>query len=229
MPKGSIDCIYCGATNPSGTSRCVSCGAPIDIPITPPIRVTTVNTPQVVKTPLQAADTTPEQINDALDAAPISDQLKEGLKTAGASIGALGIGAFFARTAAEACSIGLSAFLLGYFSAATRNFLLGLFGSMLIGLMVGLVTKRSLGTLLSAPLGTIAGLVASNFLQPSLPGWPLAPVLGLAGGSLLALLGGRRNTNSGIVKWYTRLRPFLGMAGGFLFALFGYAIGGLAR
>jgi hypothetical protein len=234
MAAGSINCIYCGATNPAGTSRCVSCGAPIDIPVTPPVRVTVVNTPTPpVTIPPQSvarADTTPEQINDAVDAAPLSDQLKDGLKTAAAGLGTLGagtlgVGTFIARTAAEAAAIALSAVLLGYFSAANGSFLLGLLGGMVIGLLVGSVVKRPIGALLSAPFGTIAGLVAARFLQPSLPGWPMHALLGLTGGALFALLGGRRGSTTGVVKWYTRLRPLLGLAGGFLFGLLGAFFG----
>jgi hypothetical protein len=174
-------------------------------------------------------DTTPEQIKDALDAAPINPQLKEGLMAAGTGIASLGIGTFFARTAAEAGSIAISAFLVGYFAAASHHFLIGLGGGVLIGLMVGLVIKRPLGVLLSAPLGTIVGLIAAKFLQSTLPGWPLPPLLGTAGSALFALLGGRQGANVGAARWYTRFRPLLGMMGGLLFAFLGYGIGLLAR
>jgi hypothetical protein len=231
MPITSINCIYCGAVNPAGTSRCVSCGAPIEIPVTPPVTVTTLNTPARNITPPYSSrpDTTPEQIKDTLDAAPINEQLKEGLLAAGTGIGALGVGTFFARTAAEAAAIAFSAFLVGYFAAMTSNFLLGLFGGLLIGLTVGLVVKRPLGVLFSAPLGTILGLAAGYFLRSSLPTLPIPALLGTAGGALVALLGGKANSTTGVVKWYGRFRPLLGMTGGFVFALIGYGIGALAH
>src|SRR5512133_1216391 len=105
MPITSLTCKYCGAINPAGTDRCKACGAPIDIPAVRPVTVTTINTPpRNINPPVNAqrADTTPEQISDALDGAPINDQLKEGLKAASLGIGALGVGTFFARTASEA-------------------------------------------------------------------------------------------------------------------------------
>ena len=172
MPNASLTCKYCGASNPAGTDRCTACGAPIDIPVMPPVTVTTINTPARTITPpvnAQRADTTPEQINDALDAAPLNDQLKEGLKAASMGIGTLGVGTFFARTASEAAAIAFSTFMVGYYSAATHNSLLALAGGLIIGLIVGLAVKRPLGALLSAPIGTLIGLVAGHLLQASFP------------------------------------------------------------
>ncbi|MBA4385024.1 MAG: hypothetical protein C0410_09830 [Anaerolinea sp.] len=229
MPNASLTCKYCGASNPPGTNRCLACGAPIDLPIVPPVTVTTINTPARNITPpvaAQRADTTPEQIRDAFDAAPINDQLKEGLKAAGMGIGALGVGTFFARTASEAVSIAFSSFLIGYFSSATGNKWLAIPGGLVIGLMVGLAVKRPLGVLISAPLGSILGLVAGFLLQPGLPTLPLPPLLALIGGAVLAIIGSRRNSGNVVAKWYGRFRPLLGMAGGFLFALLGFIIGG---
>lgn len=232
MANTSLTCKYCGSSNKPGTDRCVSCGAPIEIPIVPPVTVTTINTPPRKITPpvtAQRADTTPEQIRDAVDAAPINDTLKEGLKAAGLGVGALGVGTFVARTAAEAASIAVSTFLIGYFAGATRSGLVALGGGLLIGLMVGLAVKRPLGALLSAPLGTIAGLVAGKLLQPGLPELPLPALLGMAGGALLAILGTRRGSGNVAAKWYGRFRPFLGMAGGLFFAFIGYLFGGLIK
>ncbi len=175
-------------------------------------------------------DTTPEQIRDALEAAPNNQSLKEGLMAAGAGIGALGVGTFIARTAAEAVSIAISTFLVGYFGALSHSsIVIALFGGVLIGLLVGLVVKRPWAVLLSAPIGTIAGLAVAYFLQSSVPGLPLSPLLGTASGGLLALIGGRRGSMNGVAKWYTRLRPFLGMTGGFIFVLIGFGIGNLAH
>lgn len=229
MAASTLTCIYCGAKNPSGTNRCNSCGAPIEVPAVRPVSVTTVNSVSSVLPPSinTRPDSSPDQIRDALDAAPLNDQLKDGLKAAGMGIGALGVGSFIARTAAEATSIALSSFLIAYFATASNNGWLGLFGGVLIGLMVGLVVKRPLGVLFSAPLGTVLGLIAGTLLQNSLPGLPLTPLLALIGGSVLAVLGGRRNSSNVVSKWYGRFRPFLGMMGGFVFALLGVLIGGI--
>lgn len=230
MANASITCKYCGASNPAGSAHCRACGAPIEIPVVPPVSVTTINTPPRTITPpvtTQRADTTPEQIRDAVDAAPINDQLKEGLKAAGLGLGTLGVGTFFARTAAEAAAIAFSSFIIGYFAAATRSALIALVGGLVIGLMVGLAVKRPIGALLSAPLGTIVGLIAGKFLQPSLPALPLPALLALILGGLLAIIGSRRSSSNPVGKWYGRFRPFLGMAGGFLFAMLGYVIGKL--
>lgn len=229
MPNASLTCKYCGANNPSGTDRCMACGAPIDLPVIPPVSVTVVNTPARNITPpvnVQRADTTPEQIRDAFDAAPINDQLKEGLKAAGMGVAALGVGTFFARTASEAAAIAFSAFMIGYFSSATGNKWLAIPGGLVIGLMVGLAVKRPLGALLSAPLGTLIGLGAGFLLQSSFPTLPLPPLLALIGGAFLAIIGSRRSSGNVVAKWYGRFRPLLGMAGGFVFALLGYIIGG---
>jgi len=233
MSNSTIACIYCGARNPAGTSRCISCGAPIERPAAKPVTVTTVNTPAKsaasTQVPTQRPDTTPEQIRDALDAAPINDQLKEGLKAVGMGAATLGVGSFIARTAAEAGAIAFSALLCGYFAATSGHFGLGLLGGLVIGLLVGLVVKRPLGVLFSAPIGTIIGIAAGTFLQNSMPNWPLQVMLGMVGGGLFAIIGGRPNSSNVVAKWYGRLRPFLGMAGGFLFALIGYAVGGMAH
>ena len=228
MANASHTCVYCGASNPAGTNRCKACGAPIEIPIVPPVTVTTINTPVRIITPpvnTQRPDTTPEQIRDALDAAPINDQLKEGLKAAGLGIGALGVGTFIARTAAEATAIAFSSFTIGYYSGATHNGLIALAGGLVIGLMVGLAVKRPIGALLSAPLGVIIGLIAAKLLQPSFPALPLHALLALVVGALAAIIGSRRGSSNTIGKWYGRFRPFLGMTGGFLFAMLGYVIG----
>jgi hypothetical protein len=233
MPKSSLTCVYCGANNPAGTARCNACGAPIEIPVTPPVRVTMVNNQvnKPVRRPVttQRAETTPEQVRDALEAAPINEQLKEGLKAVGVGAASLGVGSFVARTAAESVAIAFSALLCGYFGARGGHFGLGLLGGVVIGLLVGLVVKRPLGVLISAPISTIGGLAAGFFLQETLPGLPLPVLLGMAGGGLFAVIGGRRSGSNVISKWYGRIRPFLGMAGGFLFALLGYTIGGLIR
>jgi hypothetical protein len=232
MSNASLTCKYCGASNPPGTDRCIACGAPIDIPVVSPVTVTTINSPARNITPpvtAQRSDATPEQIRDALDAAPINDQLKEGLKAAGMGIGALGVGTFFARTASEAAAIAFSTFIIGYFSASTHSALLAIAGGLIIGLMVGLAVKRPIAVLFSAPLGTILGWVAGRLLQSNFPTLPLPALLALIGGALLALIGSRRNSNNVVAKWYGRFRPFLGMAGGFLFAMLGYILGGLIK
>lgn len=232
MASSSLTCRYCGAENSAGTSRCKSCGAPIEVPITPPVHVTTVNTPanpNLNATTVSRPDTTPEQIVDAIQGIPMNNSLKEGLIAAGTGIGSLGVGTFIARTAAEAASIAVSAFLVGYFAAQTSNILLGLFGGTLIGLMVGLVVKRPLAVVFSAPLGTILGLAAGYFLQSSVSSLSLPTLLGSVAGALFGVIGGKRNANNAVSKWYSRLRPFLGMAGGFVFALIGYGISSMAK
>lgn len=232
MANASLTCQYCAASNPAGTNRCIACGAPIELPVVPPVTVTTINTPTRNITPpanAQRADTTPEQIRDALDGAPINDKLKEGLKAAGMGIGALGVGTFFARTASEAASIAFSSFLIGYFSAATDIKWLAIPGGLVIGLMVGLAVKRPLGALFSAPLGTILGLAAGFLLQPSFPTLPLPALFALVGGALLAIIGSRRSSGNVVAKWYGRFRPLLGMAGGFLFALLGLFFAGIIK
>jgi hypothetical protein len=227
MASLTLTCKYCGASNPAGTSRCVSCGAPIDLPSPTPVSVTTVTQSASASAVSEKPDTTPQQISDALDAAPINDQLKEGLKAVGTGAATLGVGTFVARTTAEAASIALSAFLIAFFSAASRSFGLALLGGIVVGLLVGFVVKRPWAVLISAPAGTILGLVAGHFIQAGSTSSVLQPLLGMVGGGVLALIGGKGNGTNVAAKWYGRFRPFLGMMGGFLFALLGYAIGRL--
>lgn len=233
MANSSLTCNFCGAKNPAGTSRCASCGAPIEKPVVAPVTVTTVNTPlsntTTAPATFQRADTTPEQIRDALDAAPINDQLKEGLKAVGVGAATLGVGTFVARTASEAAAIAFSALLCGYFGSSGGHFSLGLLGGLVIGLLVGLVVKKPLAVLFSAPVGTIIGLAAGSLLQGSMPEWPLTPLMGMVGGGFFAMVGARPNKTNAASRWYSKLRPFLGMAGGLVFALIGSAIGGLAH
>ena len=213
MTDKSIICAYCVALNPAGTNRCIACGAPIDIPLTPPLRVTTVEKPS----------------NPSLDPSPVSQQLKEGLTAVGAGLGALGIWSVLFRTGAEALAIAFSAFLIGFTAGSASQALLGLGGGILVGLAVGLVVKRSWLTLISAPFGTLLGLAATYFvflLSPS-PLW--SPLLATAGGVLFALLGAHRRVAGGVMNWYERVRPILGMTGGFIFAVLGYGLGSLLK
>lgn len=234
MANETLTCVYCGAANAAGASRCKACGAPIELPVRPPVKVTQVadsnrsgfdtRPPQVTR-----SETTSAQVNDALEAAPISEQLKDGLKAVGAGAGLLGVGAIIARTGAEAASIALSSFLIGFFAGGTGSVLIAVGGGLLVGLAVGLVVKRWLAVMFSGPFGTVLGLAAGTFLRPALPDLPLQPLLGTAGGMLFAFLGGRRGSTGGITSWYTRLRPFLGALGGILFGLLGYLVGSIAR
>lgn len=187
----------------------------VDTP-TPPIPI-----PEVVPTTVE------ETLSSVISDAKTSDLLKDGVKTVGAGLGALGIWSMVYRTAAEAISIAFSSFLIGYTSGAVGSFLLAVAGGLLVGLAVGLVVKRSWLVMISAPLGTLLGMAAAYFVHSMLPEIPWSPILAAVGGSLFALLGGHRRTREGIAKWYERIRPILGMGGGFIFALLGYLLGSI--
>jgi hypothetical protein len=220
MEEKSITCTYCAAINPWGTGRCLACGAPIELPVTPPMRVTVVDTPE--SPPVN----TPE-----VPSTPISQQLKEGLTAVGSGLGALGVFTIIARTVAEAVAIAVSAFIIGSnagsanatFQGAALYLLLAAGGGALLGLCVGLVSKRIIFTLLSAPVGTILGGVLARVLSLNAPRTPWLALFGIAGGVFFALLGGRRSAGMSL-PCFQRARPILGLIGGLLFGLLGYAI-----
>lgn len=234
MPKPII-CSYCSAVNPAGSHLCLACGAPIELPVIPPLRVTTVADPAVIPTPTAAVsnkprpDTTPQQITDAVDAAPLSEELKDGLKVVGATLGTFSLGGILFKTAAEAAAIAFSSLLIGYSSGTGRHIFIAILGGIIIGFAVGSVTKRSIWVMLSAPAGTILGMLVSLAVNPLMPSLPWTPILAIAGGTLFALLGSFRRRSSGVMKWYERVRPLLGLTGGFIFTLIGYAIGSLTH
>ena len=228
MTNKQIPCGYCGAENPAGSNRCIACGAPVEVPASMPVRVTTTNTPAgSTSSNWTRTDTTTEQINDAVDATPLSQELKDGLKAASAGLGALGVGSFLYRTIAEAAAIAFSSFLVGYASGSARIFYLAVIGGIVLGLAVGSVVKRSLWVMLSAPVGSILGMLAALLANSFDPSVFWSPILAMIGGTLFAFIGSRRRSKTGLMKWYERIRPVLGMVGGLVFALLGYLAGSL--
>jgi hypothetical protein len=209
MDNKTLTCTYCAAINPAGTDRCISCGAPIDIPVSPPMRVTVVDTP-VVNPMLEPQPPT----------APVSESIKEGLAAVGAGIGTLGIFGVIARTGAEALAIAGAALVIGYTSAQARELMIAILGGIAVGLAVGFVTKRAFFTLISAPAGALLGVVIATFSGLNQPRTLWMPLFAAVGAVVLAVLGGRRR--SGV---WQKIRPYLGLIGGVLFALLGYAIG----
>lgn len=223
-----ITCEHCASINPAGQARCIACGAPLSVPVTPPIYVTRVDA-EPVAAPVslsESPDSTPP-----IETQSVSQQLKEGATVVGSSLGVLGIGGLILRTMAESVAIAVSAFIIGS-NAGTADitlrgpalyFLIALGGGGLLGLCVGLVTKRTIFTLLSAPFGTILGSLAAVLFSLNTPGNPLPALFALAGGVLFALLGGHRS-NSKNFACYQRARPFLGLVGGLIFGLLGYVV-----
>lgn len=220
MPNPSLTCDYCAARNPSGGTRCVACGAPLPLPKPPVTKITRVETP-VAPPP---AFTPPAE--------PIGEELKKAAGAIGSTIGALSIGTYLLRTAAEAVAIAVSAFIIGLNAGSaptnlgnnTLFILLAAGGGGLIGLCVGLVSKRVVWTLLSAPFGALLGTVAAIFLGLNQPRQPWMAVFTLGGAVLFALLGSYRSSG-GLIPCYQRIRPFLGLVGGLVFGLLGYAAG----
>ncbi len=90
-------------------------------------------------------------------------------------------------------------------------------------MVITLLRKRSIWTLLAAPLGSGLGLLVSSFL--SAPGRPLpwAAQFALAGALLFAILGGKR-TRGNPIPCLKVLQPIFGALGGLLFALLGYIL-----
>lgn len=216
-----VQCEYCNILNPEGSKECIACGAPLPSQETIPVKVAVplVEVTQPVPVP-------------SVDTQAVAQQLKEGAAIVGTSLGALGIGSFILRTAAEATAIAVSAFITGInagnsgagLNNHTLFLVLAAVGGALIGLAVGSARKRVLFALLSAPVGAILGSVLAVVLKLNISGSPWVALLSAAGASLLALFGGRRK-HEGRISWFQRVRPVLGLIGGLLFGLLGYAAG----
>ncbi len=219
----SITCAYCNTVNPPLRTNCLACGAPLPVPIRPPVRVTMVEP----ITPPVPFNTPPSPAPD-LDA--IGQQLKQGAAVLGTGIGALGIGTIVLRSVAEGVAIVISAFLIGLNSGnaiinlngPTPYILVAGIGGALLGLVVGSVNKRLLFTLLSAPFGAVLGTIVAITLSGLLPRGPWGGLLTFSGSVTFALLGGKRSGGNGC---YQRIRPVLGLVGGLLFGLLGFAAG----
>jgi hypothetical protein len=213
----SITCEYCGRDQDPGSPRCVACGAPLPVPRSKPLRVEVIDSPTQ---PIPAAGT-PE----------VADTLQDGLKAVGAVAGSLGIGTIVLRVAAQGIAIAVSSFILGLTagseaSGLNRYFphlLTALLGGVLLGIVVTLVKKRSVMTLLAAPAGTILGSVVARLVPDINPALPLNALLTLAGGLLLATLGGYRS-RAVRIPCLKVLQPIAGAIGGLLFALLGFIV-----
>lgn len=211
-----VACEYCGRDQPADNRRCVSCGAPLPVPQTPPLRVSVVNDAAPIPTP-----PTPG----------VGDTLQDGLKTVGALAGSLGIGSIVLRVAAQGIAIAVSSFIVGLTAgnaaagqpAYLLHILTALVGGALLGVVVTLVKKRTIWTLLAAPTGTILGSVAARLLPDLNPALPLNVLITLAGGLLLSVLGGYRSRGARIPCLQV-LQPVAGAIGGLLFALLGFYV-----
>lgn len=221
MKTDRITCEYCAVLNPPDGKRCIACGAPLPVKLSPPPRVTVV---EPVHSPV--ANPAP------LESQPVSQQLKEGLAVVGSSLGALGIGTILLRTAAEIFAVAGAGFIIGInagqAAAATLTvplmILLALTGGALTGLCVGLVIKRAFWTLVSAPAGALLGTILAIFLSLSKShGIPWVALFSTAGAIFFALLGGRQPSRK-TLRCVQVIRPLLGLACGLLFGLIGFLV-----
>lgn len=215
-------CEYCGRHNPDGHERCQACGAPLPYAAAPVARVTIVDAPEPPSPSVE------ETLSEPL---PPSDQLQEGLKAVGAVAGTLGVGAIILRVAAQGIAIAVSAFLVGLAagdSAAGLNrylpyLLTALIGGTLLGIIISLVRKRTIWTLLAAPVGSFLGYILSIIFLSTTRSIPLAAIVTLGSGVLFAVIGGQR-TRGKPLPCLKVLQPILGAIGGLLFALLGFYV-----
>ena len=220
MKTNLILCEYCARLNPKDGGRCVACGAPLPVNVTPPVRVTVVE-------PSPAATVQPQMVASE----PLSQQLKEGMAVVGSSLGVIGIGGLLLRTAAKAAAIAGAGLIIGMTSGNSASTfqspvllsLLAVAGGGIAGACVGLVSKRIFWTLVSAPAGALLGSLLSTILQLSNRDIPWTALLAIAGAVIFALLGGRRPAANKL-RCLQYLRPVLGLAGGLLFTLVGFLI-----
>jgi hypothetical protein len=75
----------------------------------------------------------------------------------------------------------------------------------------------------TTPNSTILGSVAARLLPEANPTMPINTLLALAGGLLLAVLGGYR-TRGARIPFLKVLQPVVGAIGGLLFALLGFFV-----
>ena len=213
----NVTCEYCGREQPDISAHCIACGAPLPVPEPAPMRVTVVESTPEPASPLP----TPE----------LGDTLKEGLAAAGAVVGSLSLGSIVLRVAAQGIAIAVSAFIVGLTAgseaAGQARYLPHLFtallGGALLGMVVTLVKKRTIWTLLAAPAGTILGNIAARLLPEFNPMLPLNTLLTLAGGLILAMVGGNR-TRGTRIPCLKVLQPVAAAIGGLLFALLGFYV-----
>lgn len=216
----TITCEYCGREQPSEPARCIGCGAPLPVPQPVQTRVTYVDEPSRVAAPTISDE---PLVN--------TDQLKEGLATAGAVVGSLGIGSIVLRLAAEALAISFSALIIGVnggtYAVGLNSYagilLASLAGGALVGVCVTLSRKRTVLTLLSAPAGALLGTVLIMLLPDPSSHFPLG-MLAAAGGAVIFALLGRRVPSKLPLRCLTALHPVLGAISGLLFALLGFYI-----
>ena len=218
----NVLCGYCGWKNPDGTERCQACGAPLEYTAATETRVSVIE---------EAPPPYEEQL--IADTLPATDTLQEGLKAAGLAAGAVGVGSVLLRVAAQGFAIAFSSFVVGFSAGATAaspyepsriHLLTAIIGGALLGIVIPLVRKRSIWTLLAAPLGSVTGLLVSNYAL-SMPGrsMPWAAQLSLGFALLFAVIGGKRSRGVP-VRCLRALQPVLGGIGGVLFALAGYIV-----
>ena len=216
----NISCEYCGREQPTDNLRCISCGAPLPVPEPIQARTTLVYEPS----PASAPVTPSEPLVNA-------DQLKEGLAAAGAVAGSLGIGTIVLRVAAQGFAIAVASFIVGLTAGSAAaglnrylpHLLTALLGGVLLGVVVTLVKKRSIWTLLAAPVGAILGSLVARLLPISSQNLPFSALLALAGGLLLSVLGGNR-TRGTRIPCLKVLQPVAGAIGGLFFGWLGFVV-----
>lgn len=213
----NVICEYCGREQPAENLRCIGCGAPLPAPEPVPMRVTVVESAPEPASPLPTAE--------------LGDTLKEGLAAAGAVVGSLSLGSIVLRVAAQGIAIAVSAFIVGLTAGSEAagqarylpHLLTALLGGALLGMVVTLVKKRTIWTLLAAPAGTILGSIAARLLPDFNLMLPLNTLLTLAGGLILAMVGGNR-TRGTRIPCLKVLQPVAAAIGGLLFALLGFYV-----
>ena len=203
-----IACEYCNTKNPTGTSSCLACGAPIEY-----------------RKPAPQTKTVQKNKKDTKPIKRPEDELKKvGEKVDDAYFTVLNTYAIAWRTVAEAIAIAVSAFIIGAAGGAAGAGFLGILGGIALGIAVGLTRKNFYITLVSAPGGSMIGLLVGAI------SWVIGipktyPLIVTLFAFLGAVVGGRRRTAFAHRNWWEKLRPFLGALGGLAFSALGSALG----
>jgi len=206
-PTDQVVCEYCSTINTSDIGACIACGAPLP-----------EETQQIPEIPSPMVIDLSEGILKNKDVKELVDEVDDVYFTIMKTY------SIAWRTAGEAIAIIVSSLIIGITAGSAGMGPWGMLGAVLVGITVGLTRKKFLLALISAPAGTLLGLLSGAFFWTR--GYSGVIVFAeIVFGVLGAVLGGSRHQGGKALNWWEKTRPFLGGAGGFAFGLLGVVIG----
>jgi len=205
--KKKIDCVYCTTLNPAEARHCSACGAPLD-----------VSRIEIVEKPASRENLAPSSTPASVDVVQLGKKVEEG------SLKAFTVYSAFWRALADAAVIGMVTFGIGVIGGVVGQGFVSVVLSAVFGLVIGFTRKSYLFTIISGPLGFIAGSLLGGVLWAvGLGAVPMLYCTSL-GAAAAALLGSRRMPFR-FRNFWDRFRPVLGIAGGAGFGILGTGVG----